>query len=209
MYLIQDAVDTKFAGLLTDGSVSTGISQFFTSSGLPPSHSSSGSTSTDYSNPFVKKKDNPPAAAPTVVPAPAPAAAAAAAAPSPPKQQQPRASVPGRPATTNTSAAAASSSSLVTTTVMKGDLGIGLDLEKSTRGLGRVLRFKAFPDGAVNPATQSTPAIQPGDEIVGVNGTRVGSFAEAVKLIRAAPTGQMLQLMLERCSDSSGGDDLD
>lgn len=85
----------------------------------------------------------------------------------------------------------------VTTSVDKGEHGIGLDLGKSAAGEAQVLRLKDFPTGIVNPASLCNPPMLPNDVIVAVNGQSCATFADAVRLIRAANNGK-LQLTLER-----------
>ena len=83
------------------------------------------------------------------------------------------------------------------TTIVRGEYGLGLDLEKvHATGGASVKRVKEMPPGVVNPALASYPPIKVGDIIVGVNGKRCTVFAEVVKEIRAS--GASVELMIDR-----------
>lgn len=226
MYLIQDSIEKKFAGLLTDGRAdsTTPISSFLSSTGAPPVHHTShyGSTSSSSSGSSAATMPKPPAAAPrapaSVTPTPAapgavrPASVKAAAAASPPTRPASArttasASAAPAPVASTTAAAPAAPAAgsggggtkqTITTTVVKGDLGIGLDLGKNPDGSVSVVRFKDFPAGGPpNPATQCNPPIKLGDVIVGVNAVRCKLFADVVKNIRGLSNGNVT-LVLER-----------
>mmetsp|Transcript_24767 Transcript_24767/g.41892 ORF Transcript_24767/g.41892 Transcript_24767/m.41892 type:complete len:222 (-) Transcript_24767:43-708(-) len=89
---------------------------------------------------------------------------------------------------------------LIETTVMKGDLGIGLDIKKKNE-LIEVTGFKKFPSWTSNPAQMCNPPILEGDFIVGVNNTAVKSFDEAVKVLKDLPNGDVT-LHLRRTNKS-------
>lgn len=224
IYLIQDSIEKKFAGLLTDGSeTNAGISSFFTSTGAPPTHASSSSSSSTIfkasspshppqaaaaaaTAPAAKSSSNSTSSAPTVaaaaavsppkpVAAPVPAPAPVAA-PRPDNMPTPPSS--GAAAAATTSPASFQQKQIVTTTVEKGDLGIGLDLAKTADGGVCIVRFKEFPAGSPpNPATLCNPPILPGDVIVGVNTASCRQFADVVKNIRGLSNGKV-SLVLER-----------
>lgn len=118
--------------------------------------------------------------------------------------QTPQASQPPPPSLPSGSTAAASSSSRpaavsgpqqITTTVVKGEHGLGLDLTKSRDNMPVITAFKAMPNNVPNPALQCVPPIKVGNIIVGVNGEACGSFADAVKLIRATNGAVTLRLL--------------
>ena len=104
--------------------------------------------------------------------------------------------VPARPPPADPSLAPLTRIVHLTTAVVKGELGIGLDLGKSRSGQGQVLRFKPFPPEVPNPASLCNPAIVVGDVIVGVNGLRCDSLSETVKIIRG--TQGTVEITLER-----------
>jgi hypothetical protein len=150
------------------------------------------------------------APAPAAAPASAPAAGAAVGSSSrgpvspvtPPAGAVPPAptgsATPGKPAATKAPAGVKPASpTIFKTTVVKGDLGIGLDLSKNVDGGVSITRLKEMPPGVVNPASQCNPPIASGDIIIGVNGQMCTSFNDVVKLIRAAPMGPV-QLSLQR-----------
>ena len=84
-----------------------------------------------------------------------------------------------------------------TTTVVRGDYGLGLDLEKiHATGGASVKRIKEMPSGIMNPALAAYPPIKVEDVIVGVNGKRCTIFAEVVKEIRASEGS--IELTIER-----------
>lgn len=81
---------------------------------------------------------------------------------------------------------------LLETTIIKGEMGIGLALTKNKKNLTEITGFKEFPTWASHPARMSSPAILPGDCIVGVDGIPVKTFAAAVLAITTAPNGELL-----------------
>lgn len=84
----------------------------------------------------------------------------------------------------------------VETTVVKGSLGIGLDLSAAANGMALVRRFKMMPPGVVNPATQCVPAIEPGDIIVTVNGRECSLLSDVVSAIKSS--SEQVKLSLDR-----------
>jgi C-terminal processing protease CtpA/Prc len=100
------------------------------------------------------------------------------------------------PSAATPSGPAAPSTVIINTNVVKGELGIGLDLGKAPDGRVAVQKLKEMPEGIVNPASVCNPPIQPGDLIIAVNGQACGSFVDCVKALRAL-TGN-IQLTLER-----------
>lgn len=208
LYLIQDSLDSKFAGLLllTDGnSTNPGLSHFFTSTGAPPVYSTSDNTPS-------RPKSTVAAPSAPAQPLPQPISSSSGSTRQPPvassstmqQPQQEQQSTLQRERRSSAQSVAPVSSQAggsarrrVTTSVEKGDLGIGLDLGKSPAGEAQVLRLKELPPGVVNPASLSVPAILPMDVIVAVDGQPCATFAEAVKLIRATGLGKV-QLTLER-----------
>ena len=79
---------------------------------------------------------------------------------------------------------------------MRGEHGLGLDLQKSPEGSTTVKKIKEMPPGVVNPALICYPPIKEGDHIIGVNGKKCASFADVVKEIRSA--GGTIELVIER-----------
>jgi S1-C subfamily serine protease len=75
---------------------------------------------------------------------------------------------------------------VLTTTIRKTAQGLGLDLGKARDGLAHVLKLKDMPEGAPNPAAICSVPLAPGDVICAVNGQKVSSFTDTVRLIRAA-----------------------
>lgn len=211
MYLIQDSMDSKFAGLmlLTDGSAAgPGLSQFFTSTGAPPVHSSdsgfskasTSSASSAWSQPTAAPPLHGAKPAETPVSRPASVVRPVAVAPAPVTSATPLTQQEARKPSVPSSSTASSNGPTkrrVVTSVDKGEQGIGLDLGKTKEGAASVLRLKDFPPDVVNPASLCSPAILPGDVIVAVNGQACATFADAVKLIRATGSGSV-QLTLER-----------
>ena len=84
---------------------------------------------------------------------------------------------------------------IIRTNVVKGEHGIGLDLGKDNRGGIVIHRLKEMP-GLVNPASLCNPPILPGDKIIEVNGEKCFSFPECVQQLRSA-VGK-ITLTLER-----------
>jgi hypothetical protein len=81
------------------------------------------------------------------------------------------------------------------TVVVRGEHGLGLDLEKTAEGGAAVKRIKDMP-GVVNPAQICYPPIKEGDTIIGVNGKKCHVFADVVKEIRAS--GGSIEIGIER-----------
>ena len=80
--------------------------------------------------------------------------------------------------------------SLLRTTVLKGPLGIGLDLaraETTTSHESCVIQRLKVPHAV----------LREGDRVVEVNGN-AGDFATLVRLIRAEPVGSTVRLAVER-----------
>ena len=95
---------------------------------------------------------------------------------------------------------------LVETTVMKGDLGIGLDIRKKNK-MTEIAGFKKFPSWTSNPAQLCNPPILEGDCIVGINGTSVKTFSDTVRIMKDLPNGEVV-LHLRRAKKSKiPGDD--
>lgn len=89
------------------------------------------------------------------------------------------------------------SSVRVETVVVKGSMGIGLDISASAEsGRAVVRRFKNMPPGVVNPATNCDPPIVPADIIVAVNGRDCSQLGEVVAAIKSS--GEQVRLTLER-----------
>ena len=83
------------------------------------------------------------------------------------------------------------------TSIVRGEYGLGLDLEKiHATGGASVKRIKEMPPGVVNPALACYPPMKEGDIIIGVNGKRCAAFAEVVKEIRASAGS--IELRIER-----------
>lgn len=168
--------------MITDGSTAAhSLPKEFTSTG---SHAAS--------NP---RQPPPPAAAPksqeaAPINSKPPSSSAAARRPSEPSRPEP--SPVRRPSETS------AGPRIINTAVMKGEHGIGLDLVKSSNGRACIQKLKEMPPGVVNPASLCTPAILPGDIIVGVNGKPSGLFADTIKMIRALENGRPINLQLER-----------
>jgi hypothetical protein len=187
VFLIQDSTDRGFAGLLTDGSVSAGISAFFTSTGPPPVYTTNSTTSPLRSQPQQQQAVVPvpapapiPAPAPALAPAPAPAVAVAAAPVAPPVA----------------SATPPAANSPFAVIIIKGEHGIGLDIGRTADSGCVIQRLKDMPPGVVNPASRCVPALVPGDLIIGVNGTKMVGFNDIVKAIRSS--GEEVKLLVSR-----------
>lgn len=209
--MIQDASDTKFAGLITDGSVSAGISQFFTSTGPPPVHANESSNSARRKASMAASPPPTPSnpASPMHPTNPPPAADLSPLRDTSMKSEtsydtvpanNPRPTSSAYPASYSLEKESSSSSSsnpvgptILTTTVVKGEFGIGLDLTKSKDGFAQVVKLKDL-GGVVNPASICNPPIMPGDCILSVNGEKCITFADAVKLIRGAPSAVTLTI---------------
>lgn len=236
MFLIQDSIESRFAGLLTDGSTSEGISQFFTSTGAPPVHSAPtvSSFTTHAMKPTALAAQNKANASRTspireIAPAPAPAPAPVQAsnptiqdnllAPVIPTATTTTNSIPKIvvPEKTTTAPVAAPFTAAqpkkhigYSTIVEKGSLGIGLDLSKMKDGRAAVARFKQFPEGNPNPAALAVPKIMAGDIIAAVNGKACNSFAEAVAAIRSADAGSLeLTFLREATTEVNNSNDID
>jgi hypothetical protein len=164
--LLQDATDKKYVGLLTDGSATTGISQFFSSTGPPPIHS----------EPFKQNKSFLPASSMNNLSGSTISIATVVR------------DSPLSPQTQPSVGSASVRTQIFNTTVKKGEYGIGLDLGKSKDGAGVVLKLKELPGGALNPALQCQPPIHARDVIIAVNGEDTPLFADAVRLIRSGGT---------------------
>ena len=91
---------------------------------------------------------------------------------------------------------------LIETTVMKGDLGIGLEIQRKEKKHIVVTGFKKFPSWTTNPAQMCDPAVNEGDCIVAINGEAVKSFADTINMIKNAPNGQVT-LHLRRAKASN------
>ena len=153
------------------------------------------------SNPNPKAKAKAiPTSTNTHTPPPAPTATATkapAAAVPPPTQAKTHSEVKSRASPpTPPAAAAGPTSGIFTATIIKGEHGIGLDIGKVASGECMIKKLKVMPEGVVNPAASCSPALLPGDMIIGVNGKRVKTFAETVPAIKAAVG--TVQLTIER-----------
>lgn len=193
VYLIQDAMDTKFAGLLTDGTVATGISEFFTSTGVPPAHSASASNNPFNDDPpeFIKKNMKadptpaPPAESPSVKPNKSRSSSLNVPGEKERRSSEPVLSVPTGVPVRRQSETTHQQKVTIITAVTKGAHGIGLDLTRTKTGEAQIMRLKEMPPNIQNPATLSDPAFQAGDVIVAVNGVNCPTFNEVVAAIRS------------------------
>ena len=199
-FLIQDSAETKFVALLTDGRTTTGISQYFSSTGMSPE---------TKVKPSPVKEESKTIPVRVAVPVPTPSAGIAS------RESLSRESLSTPttktesklpPAPVQVSApkplpvpiAPSAAKRLVNTAVIKGELGVGLDLGKTPTGQAFVQKLKDFPPGTVNPASRSVPAIMPGDIIVGVDGVDCGQFSDVVTAIRSVDVAKTIKLKLER-----------
>lgn len=194
IFLVEDASDKRFVGLLTDGSARR-LSEVFS----PP-----------------KEYTNPPQEQPTQSSQQSTNNQRMSTA-HVPSQQKDRTSLHHNPSVARTSLASGAFDHLpaapkaapvtvsppispngfkiVRTSVVKGEHGIGLDLGKDSKGGIVIHRLKEMP-GLVNPASLCNPPILPGDKIIEVNGEKCYSFPECVQQLRSA-TGKII-LTLER-----------
>lgn len=215
-FLIQDANDTRFVGLLTDGSTGAPMSDLFSStkahkaeetgrrSSFMPNMANPPIPQPPVAQPPPRQSTSAPTAAPVAPPSAAPSSSAAPAprasvAPTPPQPPQPQSTTQPSSRLSTSSVAPPqpiSSTIIINTNVVKGELGIGLDLGKAPDGRVAVQKLKEMPEGVINPASVCVPPIQPGDLIIAVNGQPCGSFVDCVKALRAL-TGT-IQLTLER-----------
>lgn len=75
---------------------------------------------------------------------------------------------------------------IVNTTILKGSLGIGLDLSVCPdTGRAIIRRYKKMPPGVINPASKCCPPIEFGDTIIAVNGQACPHLNDVVSLIKA------------------------
>ncbi len=217
-FLIQDAADTRFVGLLTDGSAEGGISQYFSSN--------TSAHSTQFGGFFPGGQAPVAPTPPSTSTAAAPASAASASASSASSTTKSTSSskpgvvapsvgggggggVTSQPSTKSTDATPStktlskatvnpvvSGKTKIRTKVTKGENGIGLDLSKTPEGGVMITRLKEMAAGVINPASLCNPAILAGDIIVGVNGEACFLFADVVKAIRGGVG--IIELVLER-----------
>lgn len=176
MFLLEDASDVKFAGLLTDGSMSNVFGDEVSSK--PMFHE------TQVSNPFEKPA--------TPVVSPVRENVAPASRPSSVNRPVSRSSMPPPPPSATRPVVAVTRPppempGKFKVSILKSEHGIGLDISKNqATGGTSITRLKAMPDGVPNPAAKCTPQLLPGDAIVAVNGTECPTFSSCVKLIRAS-----------------------
>lgn len=85
---------------------------------------------------------------------------------------------------------------IIETVVVKGSLGIGLDLSSTADGRAVIRRLKAMPPGVVNPATLCHPPTMPGDIIIAVNNSPYSTLSDTVAAIKSS--GEEVKLKLLR-----------
>eukprot|EP00981_Chlorochromonas_danica_P015372 scaffold11846_cov149-Ochromonas_danica.AAC.3 len=198
VYLIQDASEKKFAGLITDG---TDIS-LFASTGSVHSQSSSAafdaSAAASRSSAFSRSSSRLTTERPvsstrpeaksmsSSTPTAPPAAIRTPNIPVPPSSSSapvnPPQGMSGRPVSSRSIPQAPT----LAISIAKTEHGIGLDIGKTKEGLAQVLRLKEMPEGVANPAAMCSPPILAGDVIIAVNGVSCQSFSDTVKLIRSS-----------------------
>lgn len=85
-----------------------------------------------------------------------------------------------------------------TVIITKGEHGIGLDIGRAAENGCVIQRLKEMPAGVENPASKCVPALNSGDMIIGVNGTKMVNFNDIVKAIRSG--GDDVKLLISRPS---------
>ena len=198
MFLLEDASDAKFAGLLTDGSMSNVFGDETSSkpmnSDAPVSNPFNTNTNTNGSNTSVGSPPVVPVAATrkNVVPALRPSSII---------RPGSRTTTPPPPPVTNTNTNTNTKptpviavtrpppqmTSKFNVSIEKSTHGIGLDISKNqTTGGTSITRLKELPIGITNPAAICIPKLLAGDNIIAVNNITCLTFSACVKCIRAS-----------------------
>jgi DnaJ family protein C protein 13 len=203
-FLIQDSTDKAVMGLLTDGSVKSGISTHFTSTGPPPPVAKDQDVVIE--RPTAPTGNSPPPAVPVMRRNSGNASKSPLVATHPPAG-------PANASSTNAGGvnAAATASGVgaggvhanrFVVTINKGTDGLGLDIGKIASGGCMIRRLKEIPGGRPNPAAACVPALKAGDMIVGVNEQEIEEFGAVVAVIKGLPAVATVTLLIERGTET-------
>ena len=203
VFLLEDAKDNKFVGLLTDGSIGNAFgAHMFNGAAENETGGNPFASSTPPANPHTATPPVP-AARPQSVQRPAssspgvpPVSSRPALVPVAPVPTSRPTSVQTRPPAAPVRVSSPAGPQTLRTSITKSVHGIGLDIAKTPSGGTVVVKLKDLPTGALNPAASARPAVFPGDLIVEVNGVPTTTFAECVKNIRACE--KVVTLTLQR-----------
>jgi len=194
-FLIQDSTDKAVMGLLTDGTVKSGISIHFTSSGPPPPVVKEQEVIIERAHTIVSSLRAPP---PATVLGPVDQVSTRLSSVAIDSSAEPR-NIESNIYSNDITSAITNGiqTNRFVVTIQKGADGLGLDIGKIASGGCMIRRLKDL-SGRPNPAAACVPSLKAGDMIIGVNGQELQDFGAIVAVIKALPAVAEVQLIVER-----------